>query len=145
MAIRIRVAIRSTYDPSKSVASVALVNSGFEADTPQILVPIKLARELGLHERMLEARIEGYGTVAGPIRIYVLPSSTRVKILEPDLQSPEVVCDTLISDTETEVLISDYLAGELGIVAEDLRKGLWRVREDPPEKLRRSYAPQHWI
>ncbi len=145
MAIRIRVRIRSRYDPSKEVSTVALVNSGFEADTPQILLPMKLAKELDLHSHLLEARIESYGTVAGPIRMYILPSAATVWIDEPDANSPQVVCDVLISDTEFEVLISDYLAGELGIVAEDFRYGLWRLKNDPPNKVRRSYPPQRWI
>ncbi len=145
MAIRVRIKIRSRFDPSKEVSTIALVNSGFEADTPQILVPTKLARELDLYARIFEARIESYGTVAGPVRMYVLPSSTIVWIDEPDAQSPRITCDTLISDTEYEVLISDYLAGELGIVAEDFRHGFWRLKTDPPDRIRKSYPPQRWI
>ena len=145
MAVRVRLRIRSRLDPSREVSTVALVNSGFEADTPQILVPMKLAKELDLYSHLLEARIESYGTVAGPVRMYVLPSSTVVWIDEEDAESPRIVCDTLVSDTEVEVLISDYLAGELGIVVEDFRQGLWRLRSDPPSKLRRSYPPQRWV
>jgi len=145
MAIRIRVGIRTRYRPVREARVVALVNSGFEADTPQILIPVRLARELDLYSRIMEARIESYGTVAGPIRMYVLPSSVEVWVDEPDAESPRVVCDTLISDTEVEVLISDYLAGELGIVAEDFRYGYWRLRSDPVEKRRRSYEPQRWL
>ena len=58
MAIRIRVGIRTRYEPVKEVSVVALVSSGFEADTPQILIPVKLAKELDLYGRILEARIE---------------------------------------------------------------------------------------
>jgi len=145
VAIRIRVGIRTRYEPIREVSVVALVNSGFEADTPQILIPVKLAKELDLYNRILEARIESYGTVAGPIRMYVLPASVEVWVDEEDLKSPpKVVCDVLISDTEFEVLISDYLAGELGIIAEDFKQGLWRLRNDPKEKLRQSYPPQRW-
>jgi len=34
VAIRIRVGIRTRYEPVKEVRVVALVSSGFEADTP---------------------------------------------------------------------------------------------------------------
>jgi hypothetical protein len=145
MAIRICLRIRTRYEPIKDASVVALVNSGFEADSPQILIPIKLANELGLYSRLMEARIESYGTVAGPVRMYVLPSSVEVWISEADVESPKVVCDTLISDTEVEVLISDYLAGELGIVAEDFRRGFWRLYSDPVDKRRCSYPPQRWV
>ena len=45
MAVRLRLKI-SVGD--RSVEAVALLNSGYEASTPQLLVPIGLARELGL-------------------------------------------------------------------------------------------------
>ncbi len=142
MAIRVRLGIRSRFEEDKSVSVVALVNSGFEADTPQILLPAEIARRLGLHLRLLEARIESYGTVAGPVRLYVLPGSVEVWVEEPDVASPRVVCDALISDVEREVLISDYLAGELGIIAEDFKLGYWRLRDDPERRLRKSYKPE---
>jgi hypothetical protein len=66
MAIRIKIKMKSKLE---EVSVVALVNSGFEANTPQILVPIKLAQGLNLYSRLLEARVESYGTVAGPVRM----------------------------------------------------------------------------
>ena len=45
MAVRVRIRI-SRQD--KSVDVVALVNSGYEADSPQLMVPISIAKELGL-------------------------------------------------------------------------------------------------
>jgi hypothetical protein len=145
MAIRVKVRLRTRQEPVSELSTVALVNSGFEADSPQILVPIRLAKELGLYGRLIEARVESYGTVAGPVRMYVLPSSVEVWIEEPDAESPRVVCDALISDTEVEALISDYLAGELGIIAEDFRRGFWRLNNDPGSRRRTSYPPQRWI
>ena len=79
------------------------------------------------------------------MRMYVLPSSTVVRIDEEDAESPRVVCDTLVSDTKVEVLVRDYLGGELGIVVEDLKQGLWRLKTYPPSKLRRSHPPQRWV
>ncbi len=144
MAIRIPIKIKTRLEPIREIRTIALVNSGFEADSPQILIPIKLAKELNLHSRILEARIESYGTVAGPIRMYVLPSSVEVWIDEPDIELVKVICDALISDTEIEVLISDYLAGELGIIVEDFKHGYWRLKTDPPDRVRHSYPPQRW-
>lgn len=85
MAIRIRVSVKTRREPVREVATVALVNSGFEADTPQILVPFKLAKELDIYGRLLEARVESYGTPAGPVRMYVLPSSLEVWVAELDV------------------------------------------------------------
>ena len=56
--------------------------------------------------------------------MYVLPQVLEVWVDEPDIQSDVIVTDAVISDLEVEVLISDYLAGELEIVAEDFRRGI---------------------
>ena len=144
MAVRVKLRIKSRLDPSRSVESIALVNSGFEADTPQLLIPVKLAEELGLARRLLEARVEAYGTVGGPIRVYVLPSSIEVAIAEEGAPSKVIVADAVISEYEREVLISDYLAGELGIIVEDFKEGVWRLKTDPPDLKRRTHGPQYW-
>jgi len=129
--VRVKLRIKSRLEAGVEVETVALVNSGFEADAPEIVIPMRLAERLNLRSRLLEARIEPYNTVAGPIRMYVLPSSIEVEVVEEDNRSPTVVCDAVISDTEVEVLISDYLAGALGIVVEDFRDGIWRLKSDP--------------
>lgn len=127
------------------MSTVALVNSGFEADTPQILIPMVLAKRLHLDAYLEKAGIEFYGTPGGPVRLYILPSSTTVWVDEPGAESPMVNCDTLISDIEAEVLISNYLAGELGIIAEDFKRGLWRLRSDKEGVIRGSHSPQLWV
>lgn len=56
MAVRVRLRLRTG---AGEVLSAALVNSGFEADTPQLVVPIALARRLDLWGRALvEGRIQ---------------------------------------------------------------------------------------
>jgi len=125
--------------------TVALVNSGFESDRPQILTPISLARRLDLWDRVLiEGSSQIFGTVAGLTRLYVLPSSIYVSIVEDDIETEPILSDTVISEIEREVLISDYLAGLLGIAVEDFREGLWRLRSDRNNRIRRSYKPQYW-
>lgn len=42
MAVRLRLRIEKG---NKTLDVVALVNSGYEADTPQLMVPITIARE----------------------------------------------------------------------------------------------------
>jgi len=129
MPVRIRVRIRSLHS-SKEEAATALVNSGFETDTPQIHIPMKLAEALGMASWLSEARIESYGSIGGLVRAYVLPASLEVWVDEENAASPRVVSDAVITGYESEVLISDYLAGELGIVVEDFREGIWRLRSD---------------
>ena len=46
MAVRVRVRLRTKE--GREELTVALVNSGFESDRPQMLTPISLARRLYL-------------------------------------------------------------------------------------------------
>lgn len=48
----------------------------------------------------------------------------------------------MISSIEYEVLISDKLGGELGIVILDLR-GKWRFSDE--DKVRKTEQPQYWF
>ncbi len=73
--MRVKLRIKSRLEAGVEVETIALVNSGFEADAPEIVIPMGLAERLNLRSRLLEARVEPYNTVAGPIRMYVLPSS----------------------------------------------------------------------
>ncbi len=77
--------------------------------------------------------------------MYVLPEVLEVWIEESDIRTKSIVDDAVISEIAAEVLISDYLASELGIIAEDFRQGPWRIREDPSNKVRKSYPRQLWI
>ena len=47
MAVRVRLRIRARHGGGE-VETSALVNSGYEADSPQLLIPRPLAARLGL-------------------------------------------------------------------------------------------------
>lgn len=47
MAVRVKLRIKSLRT-GRQVTTSALVNSGYEAETPQLLIPRRLAAELGL-------------------------------------------------------------------------------------------------
>ena len=141
MAIRIRLRIRSLLD-SGEVTTSALVNSGFEAETPQLLIPRSLAAKLGLWPPPPEARLIEVGTAGGPVRNYLIPSALEVHVMTGDRVVGPVKCDAMISSTEYEVLISDVLGSELGIVILDLR-GKWRFNDE--DVIRYSEKPEHWF
>jgi hypothetical protein len=61
LAVRVRVRLRTKE--GREELTVALVNSGFESDRPQILTPISLARRLDLWGRVL---IEGGSQISAP-------------------------------------------------------------------------------
>ncbi len=54
---------------SVSKEVVALVNSGYEADTPQLLVPVSVARDLGFMAASTDARETFFETAGGPLKV----------------------------------------------------------------------------
>ncbi len=127
---------------SEEVVTSALVNSGFEAETPQLLIPRSLASKLGLWPPPPQARLIEVGTAGGPVRNYLVPRATEVSVVTSDRCVGPVVSDVMISDHEFEVLISDRLGSELGLVILDLR-GKWRFSDE--ECVRFSEEPQYWF
>jgi hypothetical protein len=138
MAVRVRLRVEAG---GRVREVVALVNSGYEADTPQLMVPIGLARELGLWPPPPDAREELFDTAGGPVRVWVVRGAAAVRAVAGDAESGPVETDIVVSHFVDEPLISDVLAGKLGIAVEDFLEGLWRFRWEPREKVRRSEKP----
>lgn len=138
MAVRIK--IRIVKDGIvKDV--VALVNSGFETENPQLLIPVQLAKGLNLWPPV-DAKELTYETAGGPLTVWFYPRIAKAKAIAPDAESKEVVVDIAVSALADEVLISDKLAGGLELVVEDFAVGLWRFRWEPRDKLRKSEPPE---
>lgn len=138
MAVRVRLLIKHG---DKSIESSALVNSGYETDTPQLLVPIPVAEKLELWPP-IKALEETYDTAGGPTRVWVYPKKAFTQIVGERIDGKDVLTDIVVSPIEDELLISDKLAGELEIVVEDFGRGLWRLRGE--KELRESERPQKW-
>ncbi len=138
MAVRVRLLIRHG---DKSIESSALVNSRYETETPQLLIPIPVVEKLGLWPP-IKAFEETYDTAGGPTRVWLYPKKAFTRIVGEKIESKDVLKDIVISPIEDELLISDKLAGELEIVVEDFGKGLWRLRGE--KELRETERPQRW-
>lgn len=78
MAVRLRIRIRVR---NKAVEEVALLNSGFEAPTPQLLIPLSTARTLGLWPPTEDAREVRVDTAGGPLNVWFYPRIATVKII----------------------------------------------------------------
>ncbi len=141
MAVRVKLRIRSLKSNEEVITS-ALVNSGFEAETPQLLIPRRLAVKLGLWPPPDDAYLIEVGTAGGPVRNYLVPNAAEVTVETSDRSVGPIKCDIMISSLEYEVLISDKLGGELGIVILDLR-GKWRFSDE--DKVRETETPQYWF
>jgi len=120
----------------------ALVSSGYEAETPQLLVPRRLALELGLWPPPVDAQLLEFGTAGDPTWVYLVPQSLEVSVDSGGRIAGPVKCSAVISTAEYEVLISDILGSSLGIAILDLR-GKWRFTDE--DTVRVTGPPQYWF
>jgi len=132
----VRLKLKITVN-SKSVIKVSLLNSGYEANSPQLLIPVSVAKELNLWPPEDAIEVE-FDTAGGILKAWLYPRKGKVKILTDEEESKEVIVDLVISPLADEPLISDMLAEELEIAVESFGRGLWRFRWEPKEKLRKS-------
>lgn len=135
MAVRVKLRIERS---DRSAEAVALVNSGYEADTPQLMIPTGLARELGLWPPPPDSREEVFDTAGGPLRVWIIRGAATVWVVAGDVESTRVKADLVISPLADEPLISDALAEMLEIVVEGFWRGLWRFRWEPAGRVRES-------
>jgi hypothetical protein len=141
--VAVRVPIRVNVG-DKFLEIIALANSGYEAETPQLLLPLEVAKKLDLWPPTSEALESTFETAGGPLTVWIYPHIAKVQVVEDNETSPEVIADIVISPLADEALLSDALISELGIVLEDAKKGLWRFRLEPVNKLHKSRPPQYW-
>ncbi len=143
MAVNIKIKIKS--QTGKEIETIALVNSGFRSDAPEVIIPLKVAEKLDINPQLIEnARIEKYEIAGGEVlSCYSIPDAVWVKIITEDKETEEVKCICTIMSHEREVIISDKLASALKIAIEDVGEGIRRFRGE--QKLRKSFPPQFWV
>ena len=131
--------LRST---SKEVQTSALVNSGYETEEPEIIIPMALARVLELSP---SSTVSSY-LVAGGSHLSAIRANEmlKVSIMLEDRATNEVDAVPIIVPGENEVIISDRLAHELDIVILDTFNGEWCLRDELGRKVRQSTVPQYW-
>ncbi len=124
----VRVRLRIGFGGS-SVLVVALVNTGFEGDVPEVLIPVNVAERLGVWPRLPDGTVvETYRSASGLMKVYRF-SGGVVELLDGEkvLSSCSGVY-IVVSEVTDEVLMNDQLISRLGIVIEDPAAGLWRIK-----------------
>jgi hypothetical protein len=143
MAVRIKLRLRARASGGAIEVS-ALINSGFETDSPQLLIPMRLARRLALYPPPITSSIIEIGTAGGPSRVFLIREALEVWAITDDREVGPKLVDVLISPIEEEVLVNDKLTEELGIILLATGSGKWRFVDDPADKVRHSEKPQYW-
>jgi len=145
MAVRVKLTMKALKGRKAGsiLETSALINSGYEVEKPELLIPERLASELGLWPpETLE--IEYASTPIGLGRLHSLGEALEVQVITEDKVSPIARAYVMVSEYEREVLISDKLASVLRIAVEDFGEGLWRFREEPPSQTRKSEKAKYW-
>jgi len=128
----------------REVETSTLANSGYESETPQILIPIKVAELLALWPPTKDIGESVFETAGGPLRVWIAPKAVKVKVVVADIDTQYVEADAVISPLADEILLSDKMISELSIALEDVGKGYWRFTWEPKERIRRSEPPRYW-
>ena len=140
MACRVRIRLRRN---DKVIETSALVNSGFETDSPDIVIPVELAKRLNLWPPMqfsITVLETGGGEIAAPYH----EQAVELELVLSDREPKKCIVNVLIDPHVREVLLSDYVASVLGISLIDLKKGIWRLVDDPLDKFRETVEPEEW-
>jgi len=116
---------------------IALLNSGYESEEPEIALPKDIAEKLGLWPPK-EFHLDEALTAGGSISVYTLKEKARMKIKLDERETKPVDCLVVISPTLPEPIISDSAIDALNIVVISYKKGLWRHSTDRPDVVRKS-------
>jgi len=128
VACRIRVRI--------NIETTALVNSGFETDTPDIVVPLTIAEKLNLWPP--KSSVSAVLNTGGEVITPYYENCGELELVLEDREPKRIRVNIVVNPYVDEVALSDYVSSELGIVLLDIKRGLWRLTDDPVNKVRES-------
>lgn len=141
MAVRVKLKVRGR-ELGATVETVALVNSGYEVEEPEMLLPKPLAEYLNLPLTPPTARTLTYETPFGIYRLTFIAEAVDVELSDVGVSQEKVHCT--ISPHEREVLLSDQLSEALGIAILNPGRGFWMHTNDAPNVRRKSEKPEYW-
>ena len=140
MACRVRVRL---VKGDEAIETSALVNSGFETDAPDIVIPVELAKRLSLWPPK-EAAFALLDTGGGELSAPYYESSIELELVLGDREPRRVLVNVIVNPHVHEVLLSDFVASALGIALLDIKRGLWRLVDDPQGKVRETAKLEEW-
>jgi len=94
VAVEVKLKIKSLKTHREMVAS-ALVNSDYEADTPQLLLPRRLTAELSPWPPPEDAQLVDFETAGGSIRVYLISNALEVSVEAGDRVAVPLKCDAV--------------------------------------------------
>lgn len=137
MVVRVMVEIKHG---NEIVESPALVNSGYEAEEPELHIPLALARVLKF--KLEGLRGERYKVVGAEVTTYIL-GKVLVRVKTKDKFSEWVSARAVLVPGEFEVILSDAITEQLGIEIVKPKRGLWRFSGELG--VRESVEVKYWV
>jgi len=83
-------------------------------------------------------------TGGGEISTPYYESIVELELILPDKKTKKEIVKVIINPHIHEVLLSDYVSSILGIILLDIKKGLWRLSDDPIDTIRKSTELEEW-
>lgn len=139
MAVRVRVVLRGVG--ATEVSTSAVLNGGFEIAEPHLLLPSRCADAL-LGDYRRTAIREAMDAAGGQIELLHPTERVTAQIVAADREGRSVDFRVLVSDGDSEVLVSDAGIDALGIRIESFAPGRWRFADEP--RVRETEPPQYW-
>jgi hypothetical protein len=136
-----RVDLHLRRSDGTTLATAALLNGGFEAETPHVLLPRRAYAHLFEHDPA-GTRGDDVQTAGGRSEVLVLPDPLEAWVDAGDRSGPTVLVSILVSEAETEVLVSDTAIDAFTIEIHSHGRGLWRFAGEAQD--RPSVPPQLW-
>ncbi len=143
MVVRLRVRLRSS---SGELVTNALANSGYEAEEPEVVLPVGVAERLGLYPSLPSGtEVEEYVGVGGSIvRAFRIRGAIELSVITGDRTGGPVRATAVITPGEEEVILSDKALDALGVVLLRPGAGIWRFIDDRPGVERTSERKELW-
>jgi hypothetical protein len=128
---------------AKNILTTAILNTGYESEQPELTIPEKVGKLLGiLPKAPHHATLSAFKTAGGIIDMLYLEKEANIRIVCKDKISRFITCNLAISHFEDEILISDVAIEKLRVEIINPGKGMWRFKGE--KKLRTSELPQKW-
>lgn len=141
MAGRVKVRLKRS---NTIIETSALLSSGFETDAPDIVIPVELAKRLNLWPPRDYSTSTILDTGGGEVSTPYYESALELELVLDDRESKKILVNVIVNPHIHEVIVSDYVASLLGIVLLDFKRGLWRLIDDPLDKVRMSSEIEKW-
>lgn len=135
----VRVKVKLDFGRTQT-ETVALANSGYEGEEPELVLPLALAKKLKLFKKSLKKI--AYKTAGGTVRFFELPGVVAVEVRTNDRTSATTQCKAVISPYEDEVVLNDIALSRLGIVILSAGERRWRFADEQAE--RESELKSRW-